>query len=67
MTQTFMRFLYFDPTKKYFDYLRCSDLAEQKASDAFLYVTETDFFALDSKVGRRQTLCNLLGLAKRFE
>lgn len=48
-------------------YLRCSDVEQQRASDAYLYMTETEFFALDSKDGRRHALCNLLGLVKFFE
>lgn len=30
-------------------------------------MTETEFFALDSKAGRRHALCNLLGLIKFWE
>jgi hypothetical protein len=48
-------------------YLRCDDVEQQRASDAYLYMTETEFFALDSKDGRRHALCNLLGLVKFFE
>jgi hypothetical protein len=67
MTQTFMRFLHFHRTEEYMQYLHCSDVEQQRASDAYLYMTETEFFALDSKDGRRHALCNLLGLVKFFE
>jgi hypothetical protein len=35
---------------------------EQKASNAYLYMNETEPFALDSKEGWRNAVCNLLGL-----
>jgi len=67
MTQTFMRFLHFHRTEEYMQYLRCANVEQQRASEAYLYMTETEFFALDSKDGRRHALCNLLGLVKFFE
>jgi hypothetical protein len=67
MTQTFMRFLHFHRTEEYMQYLHCADVEQQRASDAYLYMTETEFFGLDSKDGRRHALCNLLGLVKFFE
>ncbi len=67
MTQTFMRILHFHLTEEYMQYLHCDDAEEQRALDAYLYVTETEFFALDSKDGRRYAVCNLLGLVKFWE
>jgi hypothetical protein len=62
-----MCFLHFDRTDEYMRYLGCNDLAEQKASDGFLYLTNTEFFALHTKEGRRHAVCNLLGLVKFWE
>lgn len=62
MTQTFMHFIHYHRTEEYMEYLNSTDVEEQKASTAYLSMTETDFFALDSKDGRRNAVCNLLGL-----
>ena len=67
MTQTFMRFLHFHRTKDYIKYLKCTDAEQQRASNAYLHMTETEFFDLGSKVGRRHAVCNLLGLVKFWE
>jgi hypothetical protein len=67
MTQKFMRFLHFHCTEAYMQYLLCRDVDKQKSSDAWLDVTESEFFALDSEDGRRNALCNLLGLVKFWE
>lgn len=67
MTQTYIRFLHFNQTEDYIQYLHCSNVEEQKASNAYLHMTETDLFALDSKEGRRNAVCNLLGLVKFWE
>lgn len=48
-------------------YLCCTDAEQQRASNAYLHMTETEFFALDTKVGRRYAVCNLLGLVKFWE
>lgn len=52
ITHTFMRFLHFHRTKDYMEYLYCTDAEQQRASNAYLHMTETEFFALDSEVGR---------------
>lgn len=62
-----MRFLHFHRTKDYIEYLYCLDAEQQRASNAYLHMTETEFFALDSEVGRRHAVCNLLGLVKFWE
>jgi hypothetical protein len=67
MTQTFMRFLHFRRTNAYVQYLRSKNIQQQKLSDACLDVTESEFFALDSKDGRKYALCNLLGLVKFWD
>ena len=67
MTQTFMCFLHFHPTEEYMEYLRYNNSEQQRASGAFLHVTDTEFFALDTKDGRRHAVCNLLGLVKFWE
>jgi hypothetical protein len=67
MTQTFMCFLNFHPTKEYMEYLRYDNSEQQRASGAFLHVTDTEFFALNTKEGRRHAVCNLLGLVKFWE
>ena len=59
-----MRILHFHRTEEYMQYIHCKDVEQQRASDAYFYMTETEFFALDSKDGRRYALCNLLGLMK---
>jgi len=64
MTQTFMHFLHYRRTEEYIEYLCSPDVEQQRASTAYLSMTETDFFALDSKDGRRNAVCNLLGLVK---
>jgi hypothetical protein len=64
MTQTFMRFLHCHRTEEYMEYLYSTDVEQQRASTAYLSVTETEFFALDSEDGRRNAVCNLLGLVK---
>ena len=48
-------------------YLCSEDIQQQKSSDAYLEVTESEFFALDSEDGRKYTLCNLLGLVKFWD
>ena len=67
MTQTFMGFLNYHRTEEYMEYLRSTDVKQQKASAAYLSVTETEFFALDSEDGRINAVCNLLGLVKFWE
>ncbi|OCK88166.1 uncharacterized protein K441DRAFT_700744 [Cenococcum geophilum 1.58] len=67
MTQTFMRFMYFHWTKDYMEYFKCTDAEKQRASKAYLHMTETAFFDLNSEVGRRHAVCNLLGLVKFWE
>ena len=67
MTQTFMRILHFHRTEEYMQYLHCDDVEQHRALDAYFYMTEIEFFALDSKDGGRYALCNLLGLVKFFE
>lgn len=62
-----MRFLNFHRTEDYIKYLNCTDVKKQKASNAYLHMTETDFFALDGKAGRRDAVRNLLGLVKFWE
>jgi hypothetical protein len=62
-----MRFLHFHRTESYMDYLKCTDVEEQRASNAYLHMTETEFFALDSAAGRRHATCNLVGLVKFWE
>jgi hypothetical protein len=64
MTQTFMHFIHYHRTEEYMEYLDSTDVEEQRASTAYLSMTETEFFALDSKDGRRNAVCNLLGLVK---
>jgi len=49
------------------DYLKCTNVEQQRASNAYLRMIETEFFALDSAVGRRHAMCNLLGLVKFWE
>jgi hypothetical protein len=65
--QTFMCFLHFARTEEYMGYLGCNNLEEQKASNAFLYLTNTEFFALHAEEGRRHAVCNLLGLVGFWE
>jgi hypothetical protein len=67
ITQTFMRFLNFHRTEDYIEYLKCTNVEQQRASNAYLHMTETEFFALDSEVGRRHAMCNLVGLVKFWE
>ena len=67
MTQTFMSFLHFHRTEDYMEYLKCTDAEHQRASNAYLHMTQTDFFALDTKDGRRHAVCNLVGLVKFWE
>jgi hypothetical protein len=67
MTQTHIRFLHFNLTEDYIQYLRCDDVKKQKDSNAYLHMTETGPFALDSNEGRRNAVCNLLGLVKFWE
>jgi hypothetical protein len=67
ITQTSMRFLQYHPTQEYIEYLRSTDVEQQRASTAYLSMTETRFFALDSEDGRRNAVCNLLGLVKFWE
>jgi hypothetical protein len=67
MTQTYIRFLHFNYTDEYIQYLRCDDAEKRKASNEYLHMTETDLFALDSKEGRRNAVCNLLGLVKFWQ
>lgn len=62
-----MRFLHFNRTESYMDYLKCADVEQQRASNAYLHMRETEFFALDSAVGRRHAICNLVGLVKFWE
>jgi hypothetical protein len=62
-----MRFLHFHRTDDYMQYLCFEDVKRPKASDAYLHMTETDLFALDSEEGRRHAICNLLGLVKFWE
>jgi hypothetical protein len=64
MTQTFIHFLHYHRTKEYMEYLCSTDVEQQRASTAYLSTTETEFFALDSEYGRRNAVCNLLGLVK---
>ena len=59
-----MRFLHFHRTEDYMKYLECGNVKQQRASNAYLHMTETEFFALDSEAGRRYAVCNLLGLVK---
>ena len=49
------------------EYLRSDNSEQQRASGAFLHVTDTEFFQLDTKDGRRHAVCNLLGLVKFWE
>jgi len=67
MTQTFMRFLHFRRTEAYVQYLLSNDIQQQRSSDAFLEVIESEFFALDSQGGRIYALCNLLGLVNFWD
>jgi hypothetical protein len=67
MTQTFMCFLHFARTEEYMQYLKCNNLEQQRASNAFLHVRDTEFFALDTENGRRYAIRNLLGLVKFWE
>jgi len=67
MTQTFMRFLHFCRTEAYVQYLRSNDIQQQRSSDAYLEVIESEFFALDSEYGRIYALCNLLGLVNFWD
>lgn len=62
-----MRFLHFHQTEDYMKYLECTDVEQQRASNAYLHMTETEFLALDSKAGRRYAACNILGLVKFWE
>lgn len=62
-----MRFLHFSRTEDYMQYLHCTNIEQQRASKAYLYMTGTDLFALDSKEGRRNAVCNLLGLVRFWE
>lgn len=49
------------------EYLKCDNLERQRASNVFLYVSVTEFFALDTKEGRKNAVYNLLGLVNFWE
>jgi hypothetical protein len=62
-----MCFLHFHRTAEYMEYLNCNDLERQMKSNAFLHVSATEFFALDTEEGRKYAVCNLLGLVNFWE
>jgi hypothetical protein len=62
-----MCFLHFHRTEAYTEYLKCDNLERQRASNAFLHVSVTEFFALDTKEGLKFAVYNLLGLVNFWE
>jgi hypothetical protein len=64
MTHTFMCFFHFHFTEEYKQYLFCNDAELQRESTAYLQVTDTKLFALNSSEGRRNAVCNLIGLVR---
>lgn len=68
-----MRFIHFRFGMSYLEYLDASDVASQKAlaedpeKDTHVYMDSSEWFNLQSSLGRQKALCHILALLSWHE